>query len=1472
MHIPRSIFKAAAGHCAIAFACSAAMAADIPIKIVGSTETQILINYTATSSAACTVSAEDNNNGPTVNDLDPSKFPNANSDLARTVANGFRWPTLVNGMNRTVFLGGHDEVKQGSDGHWYSTALQVNSDHTINVTCNGGVDTGLTHASTHNLPVASTYPELPIPTPGSPLGGMPQPTIDWSAAGRIAQYIDPITGVLIQRITGATDSFDDTQPQTMVWNGVLDLNGAWTNPGNLIMNKSGSTLASTSTSNAPLFAAFGQDPPNTEMFADILVTPYGSASSSNVISEWCLSTDSGQTCANYTPIDVTYQTSARSYGVIPSSTISANFSGWGGMAVAFGNYDLHNVSLSGVSASGNTVTMDTPAPIGFNLDRKPGTKFQLSSCSAGANSILTVAKVLSNFSISTVETGLNLQHCSFLELAVGVRVILKSAGTLNVSLTAKAYQVRGAQPGSNGSAWLCGTGKVNDIQTDCDGNVQNPPISGYLCGMAGLGVYLIQDNGRMCMQSNLYSANPSVHLYGIGQFTDSRTYIAQAYGGNTYKVAHVPNNYREVQVDDVSHTQNDNFTYTNISSSNPSAAIIAAGGPAANALNTGLWPTFSFQAPIDNGSGDTILQWNTSQGGDQLCMLAWTDAVTGQLLGSLPLFGVYPFSYSACHFSAQGVSGYSFASVQAASSQLGPVAFSSSGVTLGGPFVSQGMQVSRAGTFSGWSISITSATNASPVVLASANNNLDNLTGFKSFAGAQIRCSGGSGGWTAINGTFYAHKIDNNTFSLYVDPQGTTPLDSTSFGPLTGTVSCSMNPPLYNLILSGISNAGGNARVTVNMTAQGYNQYYPSQTLLARNGDPITFTNRYLSDTTQYYAKVSCSGCASNQFDVYLDSALTQPAPYSKVNSTPAGTQFAVFAETCPDPATLSLPGPLFEDTGIGTSAARKVRCVTIRLNTEACSDYPHAGEQAAYPCASDPTNPKKSMLHQINVGDGFSDLSHFGGNHEILMVLKVDRSAGENQIDVTLLRSYGDNPIFGWRGVTGPTDYWGMQHSPGWTLWAENAIAQISVNPGPPMSYVVLPGIGVHYDIVPGSAPGRLTTAIGYQTGVPDDAVDETFSQFASQPFTQKHNSFPFFATSPSYTATSVYESYPSKRIRYNQTPIGEQGWKGDWMAINAAFGNGRNNGDSIGWNRTLTKIAGTSYDPGSTTSFVYKIPAINTSTDIKIAPILMTDVPHIYFVDKSGPASLITDADLGKYCIAFLSGECRPGSSPGDVFFAGIGFYDAGQCLANDSTLGSPCAFGLWPGAGWAVQVRQTPRDTNAKGVRRLTMGWWLTPNHYSFSNWITTPDGRWGLFSNNPIGGRARKGEYAAGMQWFAMKLPPWPVTDSNNRTSFVSVPVQLSGVSGDRIRIAFGYGENGDAANLYCVTRQETCWTASAPSPASPFLFASETQRPTSCNSGCTVSIPAIAGRMLFYEIERSNGSNVTTGPLQAVAVP
>ncbi len=258
----------------------------------------------------------------------------------------------------------------------------------------------------------------------------------------------------------------------------------------------------------------------------------------------------------------------------------------------------------------------------------------------------------------------------------------------------------------------------------------------------------------------------------------------------------------------------------------------------------------------------------------------------------------------------------------------------------------------------------------------------------------------------------------------------------------------------------------------------------------------------------------------------------------------------------------------------------------------------------------------------------------------------------------------------------------------------------------------------------------------------------------------------------------------------------------------------------------------------------------------------------PYNYFTDKSGPGSSIGNGDNGKFCVPYNAGECVAGSSVGDVYIAATTLQSIGaaatNCFSNDATYGSPCAFGLYPGMGWAMQIRQTPVDTNATGMRRLTTGFWPALGQYYAYNWVASPDAKWGFFAGNPIGQRPRHSDN--GTNFFAMKLPPWPIsTDNTGRAKYVSVPV--GGGSGDQVRVAFGYAENGDPSKFFCTTRQEKCWTSSVATSLNPFVFDSETQHKTPCGSGCTISIPAIPGRILFYQIERSNGP----GAIQARAV-
>jgi hypothetical protein len=101
-----------------------------------------------------------------------------------------------------------------------------------------------------------------------------------------------------------------------------------------------------------------------------------------------------------------------------------------------------------------------------------------------------------------------------------------------------------------------------------------------------------------------------------------------------------------------------------------------------------------------------------------------------------------------------------------------------------------------------------------------------------------------------------------------------------------------------------------------------------------------------------------------------------------------------------------------------------------------------------------------------------------------------------------------------------------------------------------------------------------------------------------------------------------------------------------------------------------------------------------------------------------------------------------------------------------------------------------------------------------------------------------------------------LPPLPDADGVSRNTFIPVPVVIDPPPGLPVRSAvveFGYVENGAAGGYYCTSRQETCVAASALlNVTTPFSFEqTETYAPVSCAHGCTITIPAISQRALYY---------------------
>jgi hypothetical protein len=92
----------------------------------------------------------------------------------------------------------------------------------------------------------------------------------------------------------------------------------------------------------------------------------------------------------------------------------------------------------------------------------------------------------------------------------------------------------------------------------------------------------------------------------------------------------------------------------------------------------------------------------------------------------------------------------------------------------------------------------------------------------------------------------------------------------------------------------------------------------------------------------------------------------------------------------------------------------------------------------------------------------------------------------------------------------------------------------------------------------------------------------------------------------------------------------------------------------------------------------------------------------------------------------------------------------------------------------------------------------------------------------------------------------------------------------------VAVEFGYAENGDPGSFYCTSRQESCVAVSgAISPSTPFFYEqSETYSGAACSAGCTVAIPALSQRVLYYRWKYRDafGKVIATSDIRATATP
>jgi hypothetical protein len=316
------------------------------------------------------------------------------------------------------------------------------------------------------------------------------------------------------------------------------------------------------------------------------------------------------------------------------------------------------------------------------------------------------------------------------------------------------------------------------------------------------------------------------------------------------------------------------------------------------------------------------------------------------------------------------------------------------------------------------------------------------------------------------------------------------------------------------------------------------------------------------------------------------------------------------------------------------------------------------------------------------------------------------------------------------------------------------------------------------------------------------------------------------------------------------------------DLHALNPGTGTSADSGDTINqnWN-TGTAVTGT--------TTVWKF--TGGSVPYKIMPIPAYAGYHL-LQEVSSPATgnAITDTTPWKFCYAYSAGECRTGSSVGDVYMAvpqagGQKNAQLGQCFSNWFDENMPCAINLQYHAASIAQGAIDRADATGQNWRKITTGFSGPGIEMSFSGATLEPTGQWALF--NCVWCNGVRSEL------FMAKLPPFPSNQPSSSQNFVSTAMTLGANSHyDQARIRFGYVENGgNPSNFFGTPRADACMTSTT---ILPYAFVSENAAWTSCSGGCTISVPAISGRVLYYVVDRKNSSSgvVSTSEIRTSVTP
>ncbi len=267
---------------------------------------------------------------------------------------------------------------------------------------------------------------------------------------------------------------------------------------------------------------------------------------------------------------------------------------------------------------------------------------------------------------------------------------------------------------------------------------------------------------------------------------------------------------------------------------------------------------------------------------------------------------------------------------------------------------------------------------------------------------------------------------------------------------------------------------------------------------------------------------------------------------------------------------------------------------------------------------------------------------------------------------------------------------------------------------------------------------------------------------------------------------------------------------------------------------------------------------------------------------IDVSGPGSAIATGSSSSYtyCAARAGGECYPNSLAGDIYVNCPGVLYA-SCSGAATHGGTPmgigndiCVGNIAKEANGITQFTLDRTDYTGAFSRTLVSATARVRMVTGFENNALLPDNSWILYRQEFL-------NYQRPEMWMA-RYPPYPPEDpgeSVNRGTFVPVMVTAkptAGLGATNAIVEFGYQENGTPQHLNCTTRNDACLATGGTLPPGnqPFYFASENPAGMPCATGCSIAIPAISQRILYYQVKYRSANNtvVATDSVIAVTVP